>query len=89
MTHIQFNKKTRQRWAFEYQRLRKMSFWEIFDFRCIYLTKLEYRPSLKFLRIFIMIRDDMTLVGVPVPAYQIYTDLCYCPGLSLFQILLS
>ena len=38
-----------------------MSFWEIFDFQCIYLTKLEYRTSLESLRTFIMIRDDMIL----------------------------
>ena len=35
----------------ECQRLRKMSFWEIFGFQCIYSTKLECRPSLKFPRI--------------------------------------
>ena len=34
-----------------------MGYWEIFDFQCIYLTKLEYRPSLKSLRTFIMINS--------------------------------
>ena len=53
-------------WACEYQCLREMSFWEIFDFQCIYLTKLEYRPSLKSLRTFITLS-----IGVPIPASQI------------------
>ena len=44
-----------------------ISVWEkwvsekFFHFQSIYFTKLEYRPHLKSLRTFIMIRDDMTL----------------------------
>ena len=41
--------------------MRKISVWEIFDFQCIYLTKLKYRPSLKYLQTFKMIRDYMTV----------------------------
>ena len=39
-----------------------------YDFQCIYLTKLEYRTSLKSLRTFKIIRDDMT---VPVYLFQL------------------
>ena len=41
---------------------------EKYDFQCIYLTKLEYRTSLKSLRTFKIIRDDMT---VPVYLFQL------------------
>ena len=49
--------------TWKYHRLRKMSFWEIFDFQCIYVDKLRCRPSLKSLETFIMIRHyiDLTL----------------------------
>ena len=88
----------------EYQCLRKMSFWEIFEFQWIYLTKLEYRSSFKSLRTFIMIRVDMALCrcnhshkkrkeslsvscgySVTIPASQIYTSPCHCPGHSIFH----
>ena len=38
--------------------LRKMSFREIFDFQCIHVAKLGFKPSLKSLRTFIVIKDD-------------------------------
>ena len=72
--------------ACEYQRLTKMSLWEIFDFQCIYLTKLQNRPSLKSFRTFVMIRNDSG-VGMFIPASQIYTNLCHCSGHSPFQFL--
>ena len=72
----------------EYHRLRKMSFWEIFDFQCIYVAKLGCRPSLKTLRTFIMIRDDMTLYRCTYSS-QSHTSPCHCPGNSLFQFFLS
>ena len=50
----------------------------------IYLTKLEYRTSLKSLRTFTMIRDTWPCVGVPIPASQIYTSPCHFPEHSLF-----
>ena len=74
--------------ACEYQRLKKMSSWEIFDFQCIYLTKLQNRPSLKSFRTFVMITDDSG-VGVFIPASQIYTNLCHCSGCSPFQFFQS
>ena len=45
----------------EYQRVTKISFLEIFDLLCIYLTKLRCRPSLKSLQTFIIIIYDMNL----------------------------
>ena len=45
----------------EYQHLRKITFWKMFDFQWIYVAKLGCRPSLKSLRTFIIIKADMTL----------------------------
>ena len=41
--------------------VRKMAFYEIFDFQCTFLIKLTYRYLLKFLQTFIMVKDDITL----------------------------
>ena len=53
------------------QHLKEKSVWEIFDFQCIYLTKLEYRPSLESPQTLIMIRDERLCVDVLIPASQI------------------
>ena len=63
-----------------------MDFWEVFDIQCIYLIKLECRPSLRFLQTFLMIRDDMTLSLYFVHPWS---TTCYFPGHLLFQLLLS
>ena len=72
----------------QHQRLRKMSFCEIFDFHCIYAAKLGCRTSLKSLQTFIMIRYDMTLCRCTYSSKS-HTNPCHCPGHSLFQFLLS
>ena len=70
-----------------HQRLRKMSFWEILDFHCIYTAKLGYRPFFEFLRTFIMIKDNMTLCRCTYSSLS-NTNPCHCPEHSLLQLLL-
>ena len=73
----------------EYQRLRKMNFLEIFDFQCIYLTKLEcIQPFLKSLKSLPNIRDDMVLCQCAC-SRQSNTNSCHCPEHSVFQLVLS
>ena len=61
--------------TYEYQRLRKMSFSEIIDFQCIYLTKLQCRTSQKYQQTFMIlslkIRDNTNLSQCTGPASQI------------------
>ena len=58
------------------------------DIQCIYIAKLGCGPSLKSLRTFIMIRDDMTLCRCTYSS-QSNTNPCHCFRHSLFQFLLS
>ena len=71
---------------------RKMSFWEIFDFECIYKARLGCILSLKSLQTFVIISDDMSVYLLQLysntnPVTH-YTSPCP-PRHSLFQLLWS
>ena len=73
----------------EYQRLKKMSFWKIFDFQCICVSKLGCRPSLKSLRTFVIIKDGMTSVSVYLFRQVKYQSLSLPRAFTKFHFLLS